>query len=358
MKKVSLNDIAQSLKVSKALVSFVLNGQGEEKGISPKTQQRVRAKAKELNYKPNFIARGLRLGKSHTIGLIVADISNKFYAKIAKRIEEVASENNYHLFICSSDEDPGKEIELIEMLCERQVDGLIISTTQKDSAVFKQLKKESFPFVLIDRKLTQLKTNYVGVENYKGAYMATRQLIKNGYQKIALLKISPDYLSTISEREAGYKSALKEHKIKINNKLIREIDFNNIKNHLRQALNELMQPAIGIQAIFSSNNHITIACLEYLNELNIRVPQDLAIVSFDDIELFRLSFPTITAVAQPIEEIGGEAVNVLFNTMNGKDDGQTKQVSLPVKLVERRSCGSFLHNESTDKKRQLIHFNH
>jgi len=203
LKKVSLNDIAKSLSVSKALVSFVLNGQGEEKGISSKTQERVRAKAKDLNYKPNFIARGLRLGKSHTIGLIVADISNKFYAKIAKRIEEVAAENNYHLIICSSDEDPVKELGLIEMLRERQVDGLIISTTQKDTTIFKQLKKEAFPFVLIDRNLPQLQTNYVGVENIKGAYLATQKLLTNNYQKIALLKISPFYLSTIKEREVG-----------------------------------------------------------------------------------------------------------------------------------------------------------
>ncbi len=357
MKKVSLNDIAKSLSVSKALVSFVLNGQGEEKGISSKTQERVRAKAKDLNYKPNFIARGLRLGKSHTIGLIVADISNKFYAKIAKRIEEVAAENNYHLIICSSDEDPVKELGLIEMLRERQVDGLIISTTQQDTSIFKQLKKETFPFVLIDRNLPHLQTNYVGVENIEGAYLATQKLLNNGYQKIALLKISPFYLSTIKEREVGYRAALKDNQIKVNNKLICEIDFNDIEGHLRKVLNELIQPAIGIHAIFSLNNHITIACLEYLNELNIRVPQDLAIISFDDIELFRLSFPTITAIAQPIEEIGGQAVKILFETMNGELKQKTKNISLPVKLIERRSCGSFLYNESNERKRQLIHNN-
>lgn len=349
MKKVSLSDIAKSLNVSTALVSFVLNGQGGEKGISPRTQQRVIEKAKELNYKPNYIARGLRLGKSNTIGLIVADISNKFYAKIAKRIEEVAAKNNYHLIICSSDEDPEKEIALIEMLRERQVDGLIISTTQKNPTVFTQLKIESFPFVLIDRKLSKLQTNYVGVENFKGAYLATEQLIHNRYQKIALLKVSPSYLSTIKEREAGYKAALRDNQLKVNKKIICEIEFGDLKENVRKLLNELLKSSFGIQAIFSTNNNITIACLEYLNELSIRVPQDMAIVSFDDIELFQLSYPSITAVAQPIEEIGGEAVNVLFDTMNGKYSGQTKQVNLPVKLIERRSCGSFLFNELKEK---------
>lgn len=349
MKKVSLSDIAKNLNVSKALVSFVLNGQGDVKGISPKTQQRVLEKAKELNYKPNYIARGLRLGKSNTIGLIVADISNKFYAKIAKQIEEVAAKNNYHLIICSSDEDPIKELELIEMLRERQVDGLIISTTQKDAAVFTQLKKESFPFVLIDRKLFQLQTNYVGVENKAGAYLATDHLINSGYQRIALLKISPAHLSTIKEREAGYRAALKNYKIKVNNKFIHEIKFSDIKGNVRLLLTELLKSSEGIQAIFSLNNHITTACLEYLNELNIRVPKDIAIVSFDDIELFKLSYPTITAIAQPIEEIGGEAVQLLFEAIDGKLNGETKQINLPVELIERKSCGTFLLHETLER---------
>jgi len=350
VKKTSLSDIAKKLNVSTSLVSFVLNGQGDEKGINTQTQKRVIAKARELNYKPNIMARGLRLGKSNTIGLIVADISNKFYAKIAKRVEEVASENNYHLIICSSDEDPEKEISLIGMLRERQVDGLIISTTQKESSTLAQLKYESFPFVLIDRKLPRLQTNFIGVDNFTGGYLATQQLIKNGYEKIALLKISPSYLSSIREREEGYKSALREHGIRVNNKFIGELSFDDLKNHVRQILSEMLHPSVGIRAIFSLNNNITTTCLEYLHELNIRIPQDIAMVSFDDIELFRLSFPTITAVSQPIEEIGEKAVNLLFEVINGELNGKTRQISLPIELIERRSCGSFLMQDPNEKK--------
>lgn len=349
MKKTSLSDIAKSLNVSTALVSIVLSGQGDTKGINPQTQQRVIDKAKELNYKPNIMARGLRLGKSNTIGLIVADISNKFYAKIAKKIEEVARRSNYNLIICSSDEDPEKELELINMLRERQVDGLIISTTQQDSSVFVQLKNESFPFVLIDRKLPRLQTNYIGVDNFDGAYRATNQLLQNGYEKIALLKISPSHLTPIKDRENGYKTALREHGLRVNNRFIGQVDFDNLKEHTRQILSEMLQPSIGIRAIFSLNNSITTACLEYFHEIDVRVPHDVAIVSFDDIELFKLCFPTITAVSQPFEEIGEQAVNILFDAMNGKLNGSTKQVNLPVKLIERRSCGSFLLHESIER---------
>ena len=343
MKTTSLNDIAKSLNVSKTLVSFVLNDQGDKKGISSKTQKKVLDKAKELNYKPNHIARGLRLGKSFTIGLIVADISNKFYAKIAKQIEKVACQYNYNLIFCSSDENPEKEVELINMLKERQVDGIIISTSQQNAAIFSQLKKEKYPFVLIDRNLPKLSAHFVVVDNYTGAYEATEHLIKNGYQKIALLKISPAYLSTIRERELGYRGALKNNGIRINNKLIRTINFSDIQQIVRSVLRELIQPPFKIDAIFSVNNNITVACLEYLNEMNLRIPQDLAIVSFDDIDLFRFSYPTITAVAQPIEEIGEIAVNILMDEINGLTQDK-KQLALPVKLIERRSCGIFVNH--------------
>ncbi|MDP2724016.1 MAG: LacI family DNA-binding transcriptional regulator [Bacteroidales bacterium] len=338
MKKTSLNDIAKSLNVSKTLVSFVLNNHGDKNGISSKTQKIVLEKAKEMNYKPNHMARGLRLGKTQTLGLIVADISNTFYAKMAKKIEEVANQHHYNLIFCSSDENPEKEIELINMLKERQVDGIIISTTQKKGAVFSWLKKENYPFVLIDRKLPKLITNFAGVDNFTGAYEATEQLIKNGGRKIGLLNISPSYLSTIADRERGYRSALKDHGMRCNNKLIRTIDYAHIRPQVRAVLSELLEPPYKIDALFSINNNITVACMEYLNEMNINIPLDVAMVSFDDIDLFRLSCPTITAVAQPIEEIGESAVNILLDEINGLTTDK-KQVLLPVKLIKRRSCG-------------------
>jgi len=338
LKKKCLSDIAKSRNVSKTLVSFVLNDQGDKNGISSKTQKIVLERAREMNYKPNHMARGLRLGKTQTLGLIVADISNTFYAKMAKKIEEVANQHHYNLIFCSSDENPEKEIELINMLKERQVDGIIISTTQKNGAVFSWLKKENYPFVLIDRKLPKLITNFAGVDNFTGAYEATEQLIKNGHQKIGLLKISPTYLSTIADRERGYRSALKNNGIRANNKLIRTINCSDIRQQVRAVLSELLEPPYKIDALFSVNNNITVACMEYLNEMNINIPLDVAMVSFDDIDLFRLSCPTITAVAQPIEEIGESAVNILLDEINGLTTDK-KQVLLPVKLIKRRSCG-------------------
>ena len=342
MKKVSLADVAKSLGVSKTLVSLVLNDRGDEKGINKGTQQRVRDKVKELNYKPNQFARGLRIGKSNTIGLVVADISNSFYAKMCRSIEDHCTANGYNLIICSSDENPEKESELIQMLIDRQVDGLIISTTQKNNSDINLLKKNSFPFVLIDRNIPKIDTNYVIVDNKKGAKNVINHLIKLGNKKIGHLTISPSHLSSLKDRTAGYKEALKENGIRVDNSLIREISFENIKEDVHRELKELLSPPQSINSLFVANNNIAVACLESFKEMNIRIPQDVALVSFDDIDAFKLCYPPVTAVAQPIVQMGKEAVNIIINEIKSEGAVAPQQILLPTHLEIRRSCGSFI----------------
>ena len=342
MKKVSLADVAKSLGVSKTLVSLVLNDRGDEKGINKDTQQRVKDKVKELNYKPNQFARGLRVGKSNTIGLVVADISNSFYAKMCRSIEDSCTANGYNLIICSSDEKPEKESELIQMLIDRQVDGLIISTTQNNNNDIKRLKKNNFPFVLIDRNIPKIETNYVGVENKLGAKEAVNHLIQLGNKKVGHLTISPSHLSSLKERTSGYKEALKENGIRVDKSLIKEISFDNIKEDVRREIKELLSPPQSISSLFVANNNIAVACLESLNEMNIKIPQDVAIVSFDDIDAFKLCYPPVTAIAQPIKMMGKEAVNLLIDNIKNGEEFQYQQISLSNSLEVRRSCGSFI----------------
>ena len=337
VKKKSLGDIAKELGVSKTLVSFVLNNRGDEKSISKKTQEAVFELAEKYRFTPSFLARGLRMGKTHTIGLIVADIANKFYAKIAREVEKVASEHNYNVIFCSSDEHIDTEIELINMLRSRQVDGLIIATTQKDSSLFTQMKKENYPFVLVDRKVPRLKANYVGSDNIKGAYDVTTRLIKKGFKKIALFKISPLHLSSIKERETGYISALKDQQIKINRQLIKTVDFNSIQESVNEYLDELMRHPLPIDAIFTVNNNIAIACLNYFKTHHYNIPEDVALISFDDIELFKFSCPSISAISQALDEIGTEAVHLLLNEINGKET-KKKEIVIPVSFIQRDSC--------------------
>lgn len=345
MKKSSLSDIAKSLNVSPALVSIVLNNRGDEKGISLQTQKKVIEKARELRYKPNMLARGLRLGESKTIGLIVADISNVFYSKIAKSIEKIADTHGYNLIFCSSDEDPEKEIRLIDMLRKRQVDGIIVSTSQKTANIFQLLKKENFPFVLIDRPLPRLSSHYVGVDNFAGGFMATEQLIMNGRKRIGFLRISPSYLKNIGDREAGFKAALKKHGIRQKSGNIREIGFNSICQDVKLALTDLLMPPNPVNAIFTSNNNVAVACFEFLNENRVNIPNDVALISFDDINLFRFSNPAITAISQPVEKIGESAFGILLQTIRQEVNGNKFQTILPVELIERVSCGKFQKKE-------------
>jgi LacI family transcriptional regulator len=338
MKRASLKDIAEALNVSKTLVSLVLNNKANEWGISEETQKKVRKKAEELNYYPNQMARGLRTGKSNIIGLVVADISNPFYAKISKTIEFEVTRLGYHLLVCSSDEVEEKENKLIELLRDRQrVEGIIVATTQQDAEQFNQLKKQQYPLVFIDRKLPSFACSYVGVDNTKGAYQMVEHLIKLGMRKIGMVNISPMHLSSLNERVDGYKEALKKHGIKLNNDWIQSVSYQDIGNTTTQAINNLVNS--GVEAIFTINNYVAINCLQALHKLKKRIPEDIAIVCFDDLDAFNFSHPPLTTVAQPLEEIALEAVKMLMKQVDGKKFMVQEKI-LPTSLVIRESCGS------------------
>lgn len=338
MKRVSLADVADALGVSKTLVSLVLNGRGDEKGISKDTQKRVHEKVKELNYKPNQFARGLRIGKSNTIGLIVADISNSFYAKICRSVEDAAASKGYNVIICSSDENHEREKALIQMLRERQVDGLIVASTLSNTEEFKEFKKDGFPFVLIDRHFSDINSNYVVVDNREGAKNAMNHLIGAGYQNIACFSISPAYISSIVDRIDGCKDALEEHGMKGDDLILKEIPFDGIQAGVERSITEILNGNPKADAIFALNNTIAIACLRELKKKGIRIPEHLALMSFDDRESFELCSPTISAVAQPIHEIGEEATTMLLANIEKKGTPwQNQHVTLTTELIVRDS---------------------
>jgi len=339
-KKISLKDIARELGVSPALVSMVLNHRGDEKKVSPETQKKVWDLVKKLNYKPNQVARSLRLGNSKTIGLIIADISNVFYSIIAKSIEEQASKNGYSIMFMSSEEDPKKEETMTKTLINRGVDGLILSTSCSDRHQIRMLRDSNIPFVLIDRYIPGIKTNYVLAGNYQGAFDMTEHLLSLGYTRIALLAVTPSHLTTMKHRISGYQDALRKNGHAVKNKLIKEIAYNNIKKNMETILKDLILTE-KVESIFFLNNKLTIAGLEILKRLNIRIPQDISVVSFDDIELFKFSYPTITSVSQPKEEIGKLAFEILLNQINDSDM-KKQQITLPVTINIRESCGSIM----------------
>ncbi len=342
MKKTSLSDIAEALGVSKTLVSLVLNNRGDEVGINKETQKKVIRMARKMNYKPNMVARGLRLGASKTIGLIIPNIGNLFFARITRVIEDEADKHGYRVMSVSSDENPEKEIGLIKVLLERQIDGLIIASSLKERSVILNLNKEKVPLVLIDRFFPRIKTNYVIVDNYRASYDVMTHLLKQGFKRIGLLKYTPSHLTTIKFRCEGYRDAIKDHGFRFNKNLVKEIPSGDIKKVMNQALPELLFKPVSADALFFLNNDLTIAGLSVINKLGLRIPQDVAIVSFDDLELFQLLYPPITAVAQPWQEMAKEAVRILIQEIRSSGNNKDKtQIVLPARLEVRRSCSKF-----------------
>jgi LacI family transcriptional regulator len=334
---VSLSDIANALGVSKTLVSMVLNNKADENGISKKTQKRVLKFAKEINYKPNLMARGLRMGVTNTIGLVVSDIANPFYSKMARFIEDKLGKVNYHLVICSTDEDTEKEKKIIRLMREKQFDGIIVSSSQKKSDDFKQLLREDYPFVLIDRKLKGIKANFVGIDNRESTQHAVEHLIKTGHKRIAAFAVSPAYVSSIKERICGYQLAIQEAGLATSEKLLIEIHFDQVKQEVKKEITKLTKSGgPGIDAIFAINNNIAVACLETFHDLNINIPKDLAFIAFDDIDAFKLTTPQVTAIDQPLDEICTHAVNILMQEIN-KPRKAKKEVILKPVLIERES---------------------
>ncbi|TKG93451.1 LacI family transcriptional regulator [Puteibacter caeruleilacunae] len=333
MAQVKLSDIAKELNVSVTLVSLVLRGKAKENRISDKISKEVLKKAKEMGYQPNQMARGLRTGKSHIIGLVVADISNPFFGKIARQLENEAWDNGYQLMFGSSDENPEKSQRLIQSFVGRSVDGLIIAPTADSKEQIERLQQQKVPFVLIDRYFNDLKTPNVVVDNFDSSYEVTKLLIQKGYRRIAAISYSSG-LQHIDDRVEGYKKALEDYSQDIDPQLMRAVTPENIDTDLQGIISELLSDDVNADAIFFATNIIGIKGLKILNKMNKKIPEDIAIASFDNPESYAL-FPTsITCIEQPIEEIGKKALQELLKQINkGKEKTETKDYVLKTKLL-------------------------
>lgn len=335
--KISLKHISESLHVSKTLVSMVLNNKGDENGISKETQKRVWAKAKELNYKPNLMARALRMGRSFTIGLVVSDISNPFYSRLARFMEDEATKRGYTLLICSTDENPEKEQNLIKMLVNRQVDGLIVSTSQSSPDQFVGLQEQKIPYVFIDRYFDGVDASSVSVDNFNGAYKAVEHLIYQGYKKIAAFAVTPVYVSSIRQRIDGFVSAVKTYTQQDASELLVEVDYQDVTRNTRKKIFEMLNCEEPIDAIFAVNNKVALACLESLTELGVSIPNDVAVICFDDLDVFKLITPQISCVSQPIEEISRSSVDLVINEIDAQFSPVYRNLLLSPELVIRNS---------------------
>ena len=315
MKKVSMQDIADELGLSITTVSFVLNQKTEQMRISPETVKKVNDLIKKKGYKPNNAARVLRTGKSNTIALIVEDISNQFFGNVAKIIELIANRNGYKVFFSSTERDTQIAKTLISIMKQSAVDGFIITATGGLQEDISRLKKENIPFVLIDRILHDVDTDYVIIDNYLGGYELTDHLITRGYKKIAFVTIT-NGMSQMEDRRLGYKAALKDSSIPLNEKYILEVPMVE-KNHEEQLefMKQFFAENKDLDAVFFSTNYLGILGIEAIQFNKLKIGKDIAVVSFDDHDLFRLFTPSITVAAQPLDQIGSRAIEILLKKL-------------------------------------------
>ncbi|MDB5002261.1 MAG: LacI family DNA-binding transcriptional regulator [Mucilaginibacter sp.] len=335
MKKVGLKDIAEHVGVSIALVSYVLNGQAEIKQVSKENAQKIKAAAELLNYRPNQIAKSLKMHKTHTIGLVVADINYRFSTGITRAIEAEAKKANYTVLFGSSNENENTFAELVNVLINRQVDGLILVPVENSQDQIKMLQKAEIPFVLIDRNFPEITTNHIALDNYKAAYTATAYLIKQGHNRIAFFNYATTMFH-LQERDRGYLAALKDHDIVFKSDWLQQINSANRAGDIQQALDSILNLKEPCDAVFFATDTLAINGLKYLNKIKAKVPQDISVLSFDESEAFELFYSPITHLRQPLEEMGQKAVDTLLELINYNKI--SKQISLSSELIIGQSC--------------------
>lgn len=338
MKKITLQDIANQLNISKATISFVLNGRGDEKRVSKETQEKIIQFARENNYHANYLARGLSTGKSDTIGLVVPNIGDSYFARIARRIERKARRSGYNVVYSSTGESKERESELISSMLSRGVDGLIIASSQKNQEDIIELKERKFPFVLIDRHYPDLETNYVGEDNEGGASQATIQLVKAGRKRIGFVTLKTA-LDVLHQRLEGYQLSMKQNRLPLEDPWIRELDYEYSESDMLEQIRTMVQAPSNIEGIVFATHFLAASGIRALRKLNVQVPEDVALVSFGQMNAFDITEPPITSIVQPVDELGDRAVEILLENLGGEISNDSR-VILNNNLVIRKSCGN------------------
>lgn len=330
---VNIKIIAEKAGVSTATVSRVLSGYP---GVSEKTKKKVMKVTSQLNYEVDGIARSLRQKKTYKIGVIFENVLSQFYSTLAKSIEGVANKYGYSVILCNADDDPEKELKYLKVLRSSRVDGIIIAPTGKNSDYVNNLLQTNIKVVLVDRLIDGVDCDAVLVDNEKGAYIAVKYLVDNGYKKIALINGFIDR-TTGRERLNGYIRALKESNISVNNNFIKIGDFKKRSGILLSE--ELLKNQDKPEAIFAANLDLTLGTLLTVKKLGLKIPEDIAIIGFDDSDWAQILEPPLTVISQPVYDLGSTAAELLIKNIEENDDSKREKliITLNTKLIKRNS---------------------
>jgi LacI family transcriptional regulator len=330
----SIKDIARKANVSITTVSFILNGKAVEKNISTAVIKRVEDIIEADGYKPNQVARSLRTGNSHIIGLIVEDIANPFFAGIARLLEDKAYKMGYKIIYSSTENQASKTSELINLFKSRQVDAYIIAPAQGAEKDIQGLLDEGKPVVLFDRYLPKLDANYVGIDNFDASNQAATHFIGQGKKHLALVTVDLD-IEQIKDREDGFKRAIEAAGIQPDQSLILKVPFDNTREETIILLVEMLHQHPEIDSILFATNYLAISGLLAIKETKKVINEQLTVIAYDDGDIFKLHTPQISALAQPLEEIADRIIKKIFEQLASKVPLDTEKMILPVKLLLR-----------------------
>jgi LacI family transcriptional regulator len=337
---VTIKDIAKALGLSTSTVSRALRDSYE---ISPETKKKVLEYSEKINYRPNPIALSLKEKRSRSIGIIVCEIANSFFSQTINGIESIAYDMGYNVIIAQSHESYEREVLNVQYLASRSIDGLLVSVSSetKDLEHLRNLHDRGFPIVFFDRVVDEMETHKVIVDNFKGAYDATIHLVQCGYRHIAALAGS-EYLSITKERLGGYRKALEDSGLTYKENYVQHcLHGGMLYDEVEDSLTALLQQPQKPDAILASADKLTTNCLRYFKKRKIRVPDDVALIGFSNLDLTDLLSPSLSVVRQPAFEMGQLSTELLIHQIESKR---------PVKEFEQRILPPQLFiRESTDR---------
>ena len=327
----TIRDVARVAGVSTATVSRFINNSGS---VRPETRERVRRAMEVCRYKYNALARGFVTKRSHTLGLILPTITNPIFAASTRGVQDYTTQQGYQVILGNSDYQYAEEARLVTVLRERQVEGLVITTTDLRGQVLKDLLDEGFPFVLLYSTVRKGPVSAVGIDNFLGGYQATQHLIEQNHRRIAMLAGSFSFSDRSFHRWHGYRKCLKEHGIPYKPSLLLQTEYTLAGG--REGIKKLLSSDNPPTAVFCSNDLIALGAMQGARDLGMKLPEDLSMVGFDDMETSSFVTPSLTTIRQPAYEMGRLGASLLLQHIQNKSYRPVHRI-LETKLVVRGS---------------------
>jgi LacI family transcriptional regulator len=330
----TIKDVARQAAVSVTTVSHVVNG---TRFVSDDARQRVQQAIDALRYVPSALARSLKNNRTHTIGTMIPNCSNPYFAEIVRGIEDACFAAGFTVVLCNSDDDPRKQGQYLRVLTEKQVDGLIVVSSGGDSELGMALRDAEMALVLVDREVENLNADLVEVNHERGGYLAARHLIELGHRRIACIS-GPLALSPSAQRVQGCRRALAEAGLGALDAMLREADFTSAGGHA--AMRDLLAAGPRPTGVFACNDLSAIGAMAAAAQAGLSVPRDVSIIGFDDIALAAYASPPLTTVAQPKHRLGTLAASLLLERIAQRDLASRRRILQPALRLRQSTAAA------------------